>query len=135
MAEPTIALEVCQAEFERFTEAMGLELYESGMAEEDRKSFVVARERLFKAMQAGSLVIDESGRAVFTPVVGDRSPIVFHEPSGASLMAMDQKKTGHDVGKMFAFMADATKQPPSRFAGMANRDLKVCQSITMLFLG
>ena len=135
MAEAKVSLEVCESEFERFAEAMGLEFDPTTMGEDDKKSLSAAKDRLFKAMQAGSLVIDESGRAVFTPQMGDKSPITFNEPMGSSLMAMDQKKKDHDVAKMFAFMADSTKQPPSRFAAMANRDLKVCQSITMLFLG
>jgi hypothetical protein len=66
---------------------------------------------------------------------GDGDPITFYEPTGASLMAMDRKKKAEDIGKLYATMADMTKQPIKRFAGMKYRDLKVCIAITSLFLG
>jgi hypothetical protein len=103
------------------------------MDAEDLKSFDEAKRRIIKAICSGRLVVDEKGQPVFTPTSGD--PITFHEWTGASLMAMDQKKKDQAIGKVYAAMADMTKQPAVRFAKMLGRDLKVCQAITGLFLG
>lgn len=131
-----ISEEVCEAEFLRFAEAMGLDVDQKGMDDEDKKSFLVAKNRILGAMRDGGLVIDAEGRVVFTPIVGtNKDPITFYEPTGAALIAMDQKKSGHDMAKGFAFLADMTKEPISRFVAMANRDLKVCQAVLGLFLG
>jgi len=135
MATAKVAAEVCEQEFTRFVEAMGLDVDQSGMDDDDKKSFVAAKRRLIGAMATGNLIIDDQGRATYQPAVGDTNPITFYSPTGATLMAMDQKKSGHDVAKMFAFMSDMTKEPTTRFAAMDNRDLKICQAITVLFLG
>ena len=133
--EAVVALEVCEAEFERWTEAMDLSFDPKGWDDEDKKTFIDAKNRLLKAMESGALVVDVEGRLVYTPLVGkDRTPIVWNEPSGADLMAMDQKKNGHNVAKTYAVMGSMTGVQPTRFTGMKARDLKVCQAIYALFL-
>lgn len=130
-----ISQDVAEAEFDRFIGAMDLDVDAKGMDDEDKKSYEVARRKILNAMLAGHLVIDPEGQPVYMPRKGNVTPIVFHEPTGASLMAMDQRKKHHDIGKMYALMADMTKQPAARFAGMHNRDLQICLAVTGLFLG
>lgn len=130
-----VSAEVAEAEFERFVEAMDLDVDPKGMDDEDRASFTSAKRRFVAAVQAGRLTVDEKGRPVFTPSMGTTDPITFNEPTGASLMAMDQKKRGHEIGKLFAAIADMTGQPVVRFSKMAKRDLNVCIAIGGLFLG
>lgn len=134
--EMVVDREVAESEFDRFCEAMDLDVDPAGMDDGDKRSFESARRQLIKAICAGHLAVDEQGQPVYTPRVGPAcDPITFYEPSGASLMAMDQKKKGHDVAKLYATMADMTRQPLVRFSKMKERDLKVCRAVTLLFLG
>ncbi len=129
-----VAKEVAEKEFERFIEAMDLDVDPSGMDETDRQAFTNARARFVRAVSDGSLVVNDNGEPVYTPKVGERAPITFREPKGSSWMAMDAKKRDHSVTKMYAAMADCTGENVQRFSQMANRDTKVCESIIALFL-
>lgn len=124
-----------EQEFERFVEAMGLDADPADMSEEDRKGFDEQKRRVIRAMQKGILVIDEAGQPVFTPQVGNTEPLTFHEPTGASVIAMDSKRQGRDVAKMYATLADMTRTNEKRFSQMAIRDLKVCMALSTLFFG
>lgn len=133
-ARPRVGTEVCEAEFQKFVEAMDLDVDPKGMDEEDKESFVSCKRIMMRAMEDGSLVVNENGECVYTPKKGKTDPITFYEPTGASYMAMDSKKKGHDVSKTYATMADITHQDIIRFSKMANRDIKVCSAIVQLFL-
>lgn len=131
-----IALEVAEQEFNRFVEAMDLDVNPSDMDEDDKKGFEQQRDRVVSAIQAGTLAISDNGEPVFTPQRSkDIDPITFHEPTGASLMAMDRKKKTEDIGKLYAAMGDMTKTHAGVFSKMKMADLKVCMAITTLFLG
>lgn len=134
--QQVVATDVAEEEFDRFCEAMDLDVDPKGMDDEDKKSFNDARRKLVRAIELGRLAIDEKGQPVYTPYESAlKTPITFREPTGASLMAMDHKKKNHDVSKMFATMADMSGQPITRFASMLKRDLNVCLAVTNLFMG
>lgn len=131
-----VALEVAEQEFNRFVEAMDLDVNPADMDEDDKKGFEQQRDRVVSAIQAGTVVINDNGEPVFTPQrTKDVEPITFHEPTGASLMAMDRKKKTEDIGKLYAAMGDMTKNHANVFSKMKMADLKVCMAITTLFLG
>lgn len=133
--ESKVALEVAEQEFSRFVELMDLDVETSGMDEEDRKSFEQQKHRILVAIQAGALIINEAGEPVYTPQRSSGTgPITFYEPTGASLMAMDRRKKGEDVSKLYAIMSDITKTHVSTFAKMRIADLKVCQAVLTFFL-
>ncbi len=135
-SEKVVATEVAEQEFDRWAEAMDLDFDPAGWDAEDKKSFSDSRGRLVRAIERGTLVVDEQSRMVFTPTCGaDLSPLVFDEPTGGALMSMDQKKKGHDIAKLYGIMAEMTGNPVVRFSKMKTRDLKVCQTIVALFLG
>lgn len=129
-----VAFEVAEQEFERFAEAMDLDFDTSNMSEEDEKSFNDQKAKVVKAVCEGHLVFNENGEPVYTPKSG-ADAITFYEPTGASLMAMDQRKKGQDVGKMYAMMGEMCKVHPKTFSKMRQRDLKVCLALATLFLG
>jgi hypothetical protein len=137
MSEPKISKEMAEQEFDRFLEAMDIEADPVDMDEDDKKGFKQQKSRLVAAIMSGSAIIDDLGQPVFTPKRSgeDGPPITFYEPTGASIMAMDRKKKAEDVGKLYATMADMTKQPAKRFASMKYPDLRVCIAVTTLFLG
>jgi gamma-glutamyl phosphate reductase len=132
----TIAREVAEAELDRFLEAMDLKIKteSSRLDAEDQKRLKDVKENLVDAIMAMRLVIDEEGCAIFTPRVGDISPIKFEEPSGSDLMQMDKAKAGHNVAKQNLLLGAITKQGPQRFANMKQRDLSVCSDLMVLFL-
>jgi hypothetical protein len=137
--EQKVATEVAEQEFARWAYAMDLNFDPKGLDDEDKENFRRAKERLVRAMEAGHLVVDGEGRMVYTPQIankaGERTPLVWNEPRGGDLAAMDQKKAGHDVARMYAVMARMTGVLPITFDSMVARDLKVCQAIVTLFLG
>ena len=129
-----IATEICEAEFDRFVDAMDLDVDPAGMDDEDKESFVAAKRSIIRAMKSGRLVVNAEGEIEYTPTKGDTEKITFSEPKGASYMAMDSKKKGHDVAKTYATMADMTGQSIQRFSKMHNRDIKICTNVMILFL-
>lgn len=130
--ENKVGVEVAEQEFDRWVEAMDLDLDTAAMDAEDLTAFNKQKRRLIKAMRRGSLVINENGEAEFTPQnenTRNKDTLTFHERTGASLMAMDGKKKGHDAAKTYAIMADICKTHPSTFAGMVGEDVKVCEAL------
>jgi hypothetical protein len=137
MSEPVVAKEVAEADFDRWLAEMGLseKCDPARLNDEDKRSLAAVKELLIGALMSGSLVVDAGGCFVFTPTKSaDQTPITFYEPTGASYMAMDLAKRDQGVQKTIKFLADMTKQNPTRFAKMVNRDLSVCSAISAIFL-
>ena len=134
--ETKVSQDVAEQEFERFVEANSLMLEFPGMDKEDKDSLNEQKARIVHAIMSGAMVINEDGEPVFTPQrTKDAAALTFHEPTGASLMAMDRKKRNEDVGKLYATMGDMTRTDAKTFSGMKMADLKVCIAVTTLFLG
>lgn len=131
-----VAKEVAEAEFDRFLESMDLvdKCDAKNMDADDAKSFADVKRTIIRAMETGHLVVDEKGQPVYTPKLGDTTPITFREPKGSDLMAIDQAKKGADALKGMKILAAMTGENPSRFAEMVMRDLSVCQAVQLVFL-
>tara|TARA_R110002153_G_C13332612_1_gene498609 strand:- start:28533 stop:28946 length:414 start_codon:yes stop_codon:yes gene_type:complete len=132
-----IALEVADAEFERFVDCMDLDVDTSMMDAEDVSAFNKQKGRIIRAVQSGSLVFNDDGEAVYTPQhkrSKHQDAITFHERTGASLMAMDGKKKGHDVAKTYAVMGDMCKVHPNVFASLVGADVKICEALFSLLM-
>jgi len=130
-----VARDAAQADFDRFIEKMDLDVEPEGMDDEDLQAFKSAERVMSRAIRKGRLVVNAEGEPIYTPVMGaSKDPIIFHEPKGSTYSAMDQKKKGHDISKMFASMAEMTQTSAVTFENMHGRDLKVCQAIVTLFL-
>jgi hypothetical protein len=132
-----INLEVAEAEFDRFVECMGLLLDTSTMDVEDKTAFDKQKNRIIDAMISGHLVINDDGEAVYTPfrhTSGHKEPITFHERTGASVLAMDGKKKGHDMAKTYAIMAEMCKVHPATFSRLAGPDIKTCEAVYALLM-
>ena len=132
-----IAKEVAEQDFDRFVEEMDLDLDTSEMDAEDLTAFNKQKSRVIRAIERGHLIINDKGEAEYTPFK-DRSKhkdaIVFHERTGASLMAMDGKKKNHDVAKTYAVMADMCKVHQNVFAGLVGSDVKTCEALFALLM-
>lgn len=129
--------QTAEAEFERFVDAMDLDLDTSGMDAEDLTAFNKQKNKILQAIQRGHLVINEKGEAEYTPCRPGsihKEAITFHERTGASLMAMDGKKKNCEVAKTFAVMANMCRVHQSVFAGLVGTDDKVCQALFALLM-
>lgn len=132
-----VTIEVAESEFERFVDAMDLDLDTDSMDAETLAEFSKTKRRLIKAVQKGALVFNDDGEAVYTPQnpkTKHGEPLTFHERTGASIMAMDSKKKGHDVARGYAVMADMCKVPPNTFASMVGIDIKICEALLVLLM-
>lgn len=130
--EPKIAVEQAELEFENWAEAMDLDLDTADMDADDLTGYNKQKKRVIKAVMRGALIFNEDGEAVYTPQnkkSKHNDPITFHERTGASIMAMDGKKKGHDAAKMYAVLADMCRVHPKTFAGLVGEDVKVCEAI------
>lgn len=121
-----------ELEFDGFVEAMDLDLDTAGMDAEDLTGFNKQKNRIIRAIMRGALSFNEDGEAVYTPQhrkSAHSDAITFHERTGASIMAMDGKKKGHDAAKMYAVLAEMCDVHPKTFAGLVGEDVKVCEAI------
>lgn len=128
----TVTSEIAEAEFERFVDLMALDVDDSGLPPDEADAISKMKRVFVRAVMAGSLVVDESGQPIFT--TGEGTNIVFHEPTGIAFLEMTQGKSGGEMARMNRFMAAITKMLPKTFANMPNRDLKIAQAITGLFM-
>lgn len=135
--QPVVAPEVALQEFERFAEAMDLDLDTAEMDAEDVTALNKQKGRILRAIERGALVVNENGEAVYTPWNPKskyHDPITFHERSGGALMAMDRGKRGHDVSKTYAVMGEMCEIHPNVFAGLVGSDIKVCEALFALLM-
>ena len=132
-----IAPEQAELEFDRFLDAMDILIDTTKLDAEDLSGYNKQKDRILDAVCKGALVFNDDGEAVYTPC-HPRSKytdaITFHERTGASLMAMDGKKKGHDVARTYAVLGDMCKVPPNVFAGLVGKDVKVCEAIFALLM-
>ena len=125
--------ETAERDFDSFIEKMDIDVE---MSEEDKETFDEQKDKMVKAIQKGSLVVEENGELTFIPQRSkDKDPITFYEPTGATLSAMDTRKKDENVKKTYAAMADMTHTSASTFSKMSISDVKVCMAIFTLFLG
>lgn len=130
-----VAREVAEAQFDKFCDDMDIDRNVDKMKEKDAEGFLEQKEIIVEAMIEGRLMLNEDSEPVYTPKrTTVANPLTFREPSGADLMAMDRKKAGEDVGKMFALMDSITKSVPGTCSKLKGPDRKVAQAITVLFL-
>jgi len=129
--------ETAEQEFDRFVEEMDLDLDTADMDAEDLTAFNKQKSKIVRAIQKGSLIVNDKGEAVYTPShkrSKHTDAITFHERTGASLMAMDGKKKNHDVSKTYAVMAQMCRVHQSVFAGLVGTDVKVCEALFALLM-
>ena len=135
--ENKVDKETAESEFNRFINMMDLDLDTADMDVEDLNAFKRQKGKVLRAIEKGSLIINDDGEAVYTPSNPKSKyseAITFHERTGASLMAMDTKKKNHDVAKTYAVMGDMCNVHQNVFAGLVGNDVKVCEALFALLM-
>ncbi len=134
MAEPKLAQSVAEQEFQRFAEAMDLDVDTGAMNQETLAMFERHHKIVIRALMSGALIIDDKGQPLYTPTVADdKEPLLFSEPKGDAHMAADMKKPDQNVAKLYAQLAAWTGTSVKRFSSMPQRDLKVCEALFVIF--
>lgn len=130
-----IDAETAEQELKRFTDAMELDLDVEGLDDNDRKDTENSVRLVIKNICSGDLVINSNDLPEYTPKRSTRTEaIVFKEPTGATLMAIDKKKDTAKVAQIHALLGSITGNSEKVFANMAHSDVKVCSAVLMLFL-
>lgn len=127
--------ETAELEFERWADVMRIDMDMEGLDANDARDKALDKRTFVKAMMEGRLVVDDEGRAVFTPEgeVGV-SNLTFRKAKGSALAAMDKAKKTEDIGKVYKCMAEMTRTAPVVFSKMDVADTKICMAIATLFL-
>lgn len=137
MSKEVVSTEVAEAEFERFVDAMDLDIDVNCMDDEDKTAFAKSKRRLIRSIVRGDLSFNENGEPLYVPTnprSKHKETLTFHERSGASLMAMDGKKQNRDVSKMYSVLAEMCKVPASTFAGLVGTDIKICEALFVFLM-
>ncbi|MCK5236211.1 MAG: hypothetical protein KAR06_04420 [Deltaproteobacteria bacterium] len=137
MSEDKIALEVAEAEFDRFTEIWDIEPDLSGFSAEEHDSFGAHKSRIVKEIRNGNAVIDDEGRVVYTLKYSkENSPLteLVFDVSRASKAVMDQFKDRQAIRKTEAYIGSLVGQPPKTIHALDPRDQKFGEAVMLLFL-
>lgn len=135
--ENKISREHAELEFGKWAEAMDMDLDVEDMDKKDLTAFKRQKNRVVIAIERGALIFNDNIEAVYTPQHPGSSyqnAITFQERTGASLMAMDNKRENQEVAKTYAIMADMCGVPAKVFAGLKGTDIKVCEAIYALLM-
>jgi hypothetical protein len=126
-----VAADVAAEEFNRWAEALDLDIAPEGMNEDDRRGFNEQKRLVIRAIEAGRLTINTEGLAVFKPRDKHEGAITFFEPNGAVVI---KGRAQSDAERVAGMVHKMTGEPMSRFEDMPVRDYKVCTAIVTLLL-
>lgn len=133
-----VAQEVAEMWFEKWCEAMDIDLENSARDEETRGDIAYSKDTIIKGIRKGRVTFNEDDEIQYVPYRkntkcrGDL--ITFRERTGGTLMAADTKKTGKDHAKMYAMIAEITGRVVRDFHDMAGADIKMCEMIFSLLV-
>jgi len=131
MADPKVAREVAEQEFDRMCAARRIECDVSTMNDGDKAGFDAIKSWLVPVIMRGELVIEDDGSPTFTPP--GRRAMTFRKVTGATLVTAD-KTNGGEVAKQVAVMAELTGINPGEFSKLDLADFRVCSDLVRLFL-
>lgn len=135
MAENKVSKEVAEAEFQKFIDLMDIDANPELMDEDDAKGFTTNKDRFIRGVMRGKVSVNENGEPELrTSRTENVEKLVFFEPSAATLMAMDRKKSGQSMAKMLSLMDDLTKSPAGTCSKLVGDDYKIAMAVTTIFL-
>lgn len=134
MAEPKVALDVAEAEFEKLCLLRRIDTDPTDWNSEEVDSFAKIKRSVVKAIMAGTLVVAENGNVSYTPPVPDAKTLTFRRATGASFMSSDGVAKGKDVAKMCAIITEMTGCGPGDPSKLEAPDFNFCTKLVNLFL-
>lgn len=134
MSDQVIAPEMADQEFNRWAEAMDLDLDTGAMGPEDIDDFNKIKSRITRAIVAGRVTVDDKGEIELKPKAGNLEIVHFYEPAAEVLVEMDRRKSGQDMAKLNSVVGAMTKTSAQQIAALKLTDYKIVQGIAQLFL-
>lgn len=138
MEEKKIDSATAVKDFGSWCEAVGLDYDESAMSSEDQKAFEVLKNRIVKAIQEGSCIVD-GDKIEYT--LGSRyegqmagMKITVGAPTGKVFLGMDGFKDTQTMHKLHGAMSALTGLDVGVFSKLSIKDWKFFQSVLTLFL-
>lgn len=132
--ENKIERETAEDEFDRWVEAMRIEMDPEGLDENDRNDNTRNKFIVLKQIEKGFITICEEGQLHFEPE-GGGGPFTFREPNGDALAKTDMKKPNANDAKTNAVLGTLARTSPIHFGSKLKwADKKVCMAVMNLFL-
>lgn len=129
--------ELAMQEIERWAEDNDIDLFVTG--KDGEKLLDASIPKLVKALQNGSLVLNDNGDLEYT--VSAKSPegfagerLVLTTPTGAAYIAMDSYKEQQTVHKTLAIASAITGKDVNWFSRLSNVDYKIVNAIVGFFI-
>ena len=128
-----VSREVAQDEFSRWAQYMDFETEHSDP--DLRSAFEKNRSLMIKGICSGKVLVSEKGNEV--TLVTEGEDILFREPTGATLSAMNKvmNRQNSEIAGLYAAMAEVTHTSPKVFAEMNLKDCKYANAVGSLMLG
>lgn len=127
-----IAREVAEQEFEKWCEAMDVEI--DGLTTEEIEGMAPHRRIIVNAISKGAATVDEAGKLSYkTHRTAEPQDYTFGEISGATLVSMEKANLGH--ARIFVVLSEITGRPAGEFRKMTGRDLSLMESVFILLMG
>jgi hypothetical protein len=124
--------DVAEQEFTRWADSMGIDIDTGAMAEDERGDFARFRDRIVRAIETGSAVVNDAGELSYTPTRSEGvADLTFYTPRGSAYLASKQTD---GIRRLFDAAGDITRQPPAVFSKMHIADVKMVIAVTSLFL-
>lgn len=128
-----IAKDVAESEFLRMCDAFRIDHDTSELSETELAEWNDLRGSLLRDLRAGTLIVGVDGKPTYTPP-GATTGVTFHQPTGATIMALETYAGGKNIRNLTAAMADMTRTDQGEFGKMSAPDFQACARVAKLFL-
>jgi hypothetical protein len=127
-----IAKEVAEKEFEKLCANRRIVSDLTELDDLEKSIFLSRKAKLVRLMMNGSLVLQEKGELVYTPVTDGVTPITFHRATAAVLMEGDSAKGS--VERLLLMATALTKSEDGRLAKLEIPDFRAVDEITAFLI-
>ena len=126
-----------EEEFNKWADNFYLDRDIESMDSEEADDFIKIKKQFMLALRIGRISIDEEGDLTLKLIkpFGDKEELVFaQEFNSTAFIKMDRHKEKESMKKTLSFLGGWTKTDPKQLYRLDARDMKLCLSLTTLFL-
>ena len=135
--EYKLTKELADEEFEKWAEIFYLDCDVESMDSEEADDFKKIKKQFVLSLRLGRVSIDEDGDLTLKLIepLGEKTELVFAQKFNSSaFIQMDRHKEKESMKKTLSFLGGWTKTDPRQLYKLDARDMKLCLSLTTLFL-
>ena len=123
--------ETAEREFDRMCDKMDVDTDLSDLNEEDVESFNSQKLKVVKAIEAGSVTVNDDGLPTYTTKAGKE--LAVREITGTVLVSLDHIKKSDEIRRLFKMIQEITASN-IKPAELGRRDISVLGAMVGLFL-